>query len=180
MHRVALIIGLAFGGVSFAPTAEAGPSVTLGPTPTLGGGVFTTGGGISVAVEAHQINGAPHLCGVWARSKYLSGYVTQEVRDVLYSGVVQAGDDIVLRDFRVFRQVPAAESYAGTEANCVPVSRHVSAFSIRIPNQNLSTDRGPDGPDDVRFKRSRLVNPAYSNGSIQQWIATQFGGNGAN
>ncbi|WP_371224498.1 hypothetical protein [Roseovarius sp. 2305UL8-3] len=180
MRRTALVLGLALGGLSFAPVAEAGPNVTLGANPTLGGGVFTTGGGISVALEARKINGAPHLCGVWARSKHLSGYVTHQVRDVLNSGVVLSGNDILLRDFRVFRQVPVAESYGGAEANCVPVPRQVSDLTIHIPNQNLSNDHGPGGPDDVRFKRSGLVNPAYSNGSIQQWIASQFDGSGAN
>ncbi len=87
MHRVALIIGLALVWVSFAPAAQADQSVTLGATPTLGGGIFTTGGGISVAVEAHQINGVPHLCGVWARSTYLSAYVTHKVAIFCPAGV---------------------------------------------------------------------------------------------
>ncbi len=179
MRRIALLLGLALGGLGAASHALAGPSVTLGSNPTMGGGIFTTGGGISVAVEAHQINGAPHLCGVWVRSTYLSGYVTDKVRDVLSSGVVQSGDDILLRDFRQFPQVDVAESYGGAQANCVPVARMTGDFKVRIPNRSLVNDRGNHSRVRVSFKQSRKVNPAYSNGSIQQWIMTQLGGSNA-
>ncbi len=80
----------------------------------------------------------------------------------------------------MFQQVDAAESYSGTQASCVPVSRAAESFTVRIPNRSLVNDRGNNASIRVGFKQSRKVNPAYSNGSIQQWIITQIDGSGAN
>ncbi len=153
------------------PPGSAGSGVPLGQNPILGGGVFTTGGGITIALEPREINGAPHLCGVWARSEFLSAYIVGKVSFVLAQGVVQVGKDIVLRDFRVFPQVAVASSYAGAEGSCVAIAFPVEDMAVRFPKLPLVRDRGGEGVFvRVDFTQTDKENPAFTNGSLQKLI----------
>jgi len=159
-----------FSGLALTGAGQAAPEVTLGSGATLGGGIFSTGGGLTVVVEPHVIGGQPHLCGVWARSEVLSGYVTGKLRRVLATGVVQSEQVTLLRDFRVFRQVEAMDDYTGASANCVPVEQQPGALRVHIPNAVLERDRGEGGFVRVDFRQSAKANPAFTHGSIQQWV----------
>ena len=151
--------------------AWAGSDVALGKNPILGGGIFTTGGGITIAMESRQIEGVPHLCGVWAKSEFLSAYVVGKVSFVLTQGVVQVGKEIVLRDFRVFSEVVVAPSYEGAQGKCVPIAYPAEGMIVRFPKLPLVRDRGDEGGFvRVDFTQTDKVNPAFTHGSLQKLI----------
>ena len=162
--------GIAGGmiGALWAGIALAGGATTLGDRPVLGGGEFTTGGGLTVAVEARSIAGQPHLCGVWAQSRHLSAYVDDRVRDVLEKGVVLSGGKRVFRDFRVFPEVAAAQSYAGAGARCVPVAGLGPDMAVHFPNHIVVNDPGRRSSIQVRFKPTGLSNPAQNSKTLIQ------------
>ena len=54
-----------------ACTNYVGPQslASLGETPALGGGSFSSGGGVTIAADIREKNGQTLLCGVWAQSR---------------------------------------------------------------------------------------------------------------
>ncbi|MDO5758203.1 MAG: hypothetical protein Q4P24_11955 [Rhodobacterales bacterium] len=98
-------------------------SATLGPDPALGGGTFTSPGGITVAVDARDIGGRTGICGVWAESTNQSVMTRNSGPKILTAGGVALGGETVAQGLRFLRQVEPATSYAGLEANCITTDR---------------------------------------------------------
>lgn len=162
-------------------TGHAGTSVSLGPGAVLTGGEYTTGGGLTVAMEAREIGGKLGLCGVWSESTSMSVYTRNAASRVLAKGAATLNDEVVARDFRFLNRVRPAPSYAGAPANCIVIDRAWQAqdtqavLQLRIPRQKIfltSSDRNT-GPR-VFFKRSDSTNPALKQGSFLPPSVTSF------
>ena len=154
-----------------APAAE---PVRLGPDPVLGGGEYSTGGGITVAVELRNWAGQTGLCGVWAESERLTAYVRRKGNRVLAKGSIALNGRMLTHDLGFLNQVAPADSYAGAEAGCVRLDRPWRAadrsarLDVRLPRQELVFGRNgrKSGGLRIRFGPSEHPNPALTAGSI--------------
>lgn len=158
--------------LTLGTAAQAGP--TLGDRPALTGGEYTTGGGLTVAMEARPINGTLGLCGVWAQSTSMSVYTRKAASRVLAKGVATLNGQVIARDFGFLNRVRPADSYAGAPAGCVLLNRAWQAsdgagqLQLRIPRQRIfltAESRRKNGPQ-VFFTRSDRANPALAKGSL--------------
>lgn len=161
------------------PAASAPDTVPLTGDITLGGGGFSTGGGITVAVEPRRaIDGQLALCGVWAESERLTAYVRPHVRDLLAPATLAVDGQVVLHDLRVFNQVPAAQSYVGAAASCVGTGlayRDGVQVEIRIPRRAVVRERDSDGTvAEIWFMPATGENLAMTSGSILPAAWTRF------
>lgn len=154
-------------------TSHAAPSVPLGQGAVLTGGDYTTGGGLTVAMEQREIGGRLGLCGVWAESTSMSVYTRKAASRVLAKGKATLNGQVVATDFRFLNQVRPSSSYAGAPATCILTDRAWQArdaqavLQLRIPRQKIfltSSDRNT-GPR-VFFVRSDSANPALKKGSL--------------
>jgi hypothetical protein len=169
---ILLITSLVFGLWAAASSADTG--ARLGPNPTLGGGMYSTGGGLTVAMETRQINGKLGLCGVWAQSDRLSVYARTAARRVLSKGSVALNGKVITHNFNFLHRVSAAPSYEGAPAGCVVLNRQwraedaTGALEIRIPHQrlHLSANYKRGASPRVYFTRADTSNPALSQGSL--------------
>ncbi|WP_324753872.1 hypothetical protein [Roseovarius sp. Pro17] len=148
MNATAKTILAAIGLIGLAacsPNMPAGQA-TLGPTPTLGGGTFTSPGGISVAVDARNIGGRTGICGVWAESINQSVMTRNSAPKILDSGGVTMAGEAVAQGLKFLRQVKPATSYAGMQANCITTERAWRAgdearpLKVHFPRQIVFND----------------------------------------
>jgi hypothetical protein len=144
---------LAAGCDTLAPQALA----PLGPDPVLSGGTYSSGGGITVAVDLREANGRTLVCGVWAQSRRQSVLTNGVEPRLLGSGSVVLGREVLLRGLLFMREVPPMADYAGQEAGCVLSARPWVAGDegrrpeIRIPRQNVYVDADEGGTVIVTF-----------------------------
>ncbi len=108
-----------------ACTTANDPSIVsrLGDTPFLSGGTYTTGGGITLAVDIRENNGRTLLCGVWAQSSSQSILTKAHSRDVVARGTAKVEDTVLARDLAFLREVAPAADYGGSDANCILTDR---------------------------------------------------------
>ena len=170
----ALAAFVAPGSVMAAPD-----TVPLTEKITLGGGDFSTGGGITVAVEPRRaIDGQLALCGVWAQSERLTAYVRPHVRDLLAPGSLAVDGQVVLHDLRVFNEVAPSESYVGAPATCLGTGlpyRDAARVEIRIPRRAVVRERDSDGIGaEIWFMPATGKNLALTSGSILPARWTRF------
>ena len=158
--------------LSLAPVAQAATStVPLGTSPTLGGGEYSSGGGITVAVEPRRTSdGRLALCGVWAQSDRLSAYVRQSGKSVLTRGSLAVNGRVVQQGLGFLNRVAPNKSYARADATCVGTSlpwRSAVVVDIRIPRHVVVQDRNGSGAGiEIRFGPSEVGNPALLSGSV--------------
>ncbi|MDD9726317.1 hypothetical protein PVV74_12680 [Roseovarius sp. SK2] len=170
----------ALAAFSVSGSAMAAPdTVPLTDDITLGGGDFSTGGGITVAVEPRRaIDGQLALCGVWAQSERLTAYVRPHVRDLLAPGSLAVDGQVVLHDLRVFNEVAPAESYVGASATCMGTGqpyRDGVRVEIRIPRRAVVRERDSDGIGaEIWFMPANGENLALTSGSILPARWTRF------
>ncbi len=137
------------GLAACSPNMPAG-SATLGPDPALGGGTFTSPGGITVAVDARNIGGRTGICGVWAESVNQSVMTRNSGPKILDSGGVTLGGEGVAQGLGFLRKVESATSYAGLEANCITTDRawrpgdDARALKIHLPRQIVRNELDGD------------------------------------
>jgi len=121
--------------------AEQAAVMALGPTPVLDGGIYSSGGGITVAAQVNEIDGMTGLCGVWAESKRQAVFTKGLARKVMHTGSAYLDGTILHRDLAFMAKVDPMTSYAGQGANCVKTQRPWSAadagkpVKLRIPKQ---------------------------------------------
>jgi len=134
---------------------------SLGSDAVLDGGSYSTGGGITVAAEARNINGMTALCGVWAVSEQQSALSRNKGRFVVETGAASLGREVIHRGFGFMKKVPRADDYTGQPANCVVTARPwqpgdaSKTLSLQFPP--LVVHREKDGLDPgpvVRFKQT--------------------------
>ncbi len=164
--------------------AVAGNTIKLGPNPTLSGGEYSTGGGITVAMEMRQIGGQAHVCGVWAQSERLTAYVRGKGREVLARGKVEMNGRTLTHDLGFLRNVAPAESYGGATAGCTGLGRAWQPGDAggqpkaRIPRLQVVFDRDGRraGGIEINFRQTGTINPAMTSGSILPSTWTTFTG----
>ena len=132
--------------VAACSTPEADFVARLGTTPTLDGGTYSTGGGLTVAADVREKDGNTLVCGAWAQSRQQSVLSQRGDRRVLPTGVVYLGDERVMQNFLFMREVSPSANYSGEEANCRLIDRPWQVadasreLSIRIPRQVIDAD----------------------------------------
>lgn len=142
-HVMPFLSLLALAGC--AVVAPAG-TATLGPEPATAGGTFNSAGGISVALEAVNLNGKTGVCGVWAESDNQSVLTKGRAGLVVDSGVVVFDGAALVHGLRFLRKVEPAPSYAGQTGNCIVTERPWGAqdagrkSQIVIPRQVVYRD----------------------------------------
>ena len=139
-------IAAAVLGACVAPTLGR-YSAPLGPDPALGGGTYTSGGGVTVAADVREHDGKTLVCGVWAQSRQQSALTHGVARDkVLGSGAVYLGDEAVARSLSFMHEVPPMADYAGQQAGCELTGRAWHAgdatrpVAVRIPGRTVVVD----------------------------------------
>ncbi|WP_299844723.1 hypothetical protein [uncultured Roseovarius sp.] len=95
----------------------------LSSTPSVGGGTYTSGGGLSVAADVREAGGLTQVCGVWAMSREQSALTKLAEHQVLGTGSIYMGRERILGNFLYMRRVDPAADYAGQEANCTVTKR---------------------------------------------------------
>jgi hypothetical protein len=131
--------------------AEPAGNIRLGPDPVLSGGSYSSGGGLTLAVEAREQAGHTLVCGVWAQSRQQAVMTRGVAPKVLGTGSVYMGDEAAVRGLTFMREVPPAADYGGLEAPCVLSERRwqpgdeTRRAVIRIPRQIVVEDRDVDG-----------------------------------
>lgn len=181
MRPFRLIVPLALALTCTA--AAAGSTVRLGPAPVLGGGEYSTGGGVTVAVEMRNWAGKTGLCGVWAESERLTAYVRHKGNVVLRKGSIALGGEVLTHNLDFLEQVAPSQSYAGAPAGCVRLQRDWRAsdanrrLEVRIPRQELHFDRNgtKGGGLRVTFRDTGHANPALTSGSLLPKKWTSYG-----
>lgn len=179
MSKIAILSAVFF---AIGSAALAGPSVTLGENAARTGGDYSTGGGLSVAMEPRQIGGKLGLCGVWAQSNAMSIYTRNAAPRVLAKGVATLNGQVIARDFGFLNRVRPAPSYTGAPAGCVVLNQtwqpqFASArLDLRIPRQRISlaSDSRRRNGQQVFFTRSDSANPALNKGSFLPSSITRY------
>lgn len=160
-----------------APVAAG--EVTLGPDPVLGGGSYSTGGGLTVAVAPRETrDGRLAICGVWAESTRLTAYLTGQAPRILGTGNIAVNGRTVLRNLQFLRHTAPARDYTGAQAGCAVTDRRFTGrerVEIRIPRQVvLRENSGESGGRTIRFGPAESRNPALGAGSILPESWTSF------
>lgn len=143
-------------------TISFGPEIVakLGDAPTVTGGTFTTGGGVTVAADIREKDGRVLLCGVWAQSDQQSILTKGRARDVVTRGWVYLGDVPLAREIAFMREVPPAADYAGSEASCRltdqpwPGTGAMTQLRLRIPNHLVHRELDDVGGGQFVYFRS--------------------------
>ncbi|MEO3415463.1 hypothetical protein AAFO92_12475 [Roseovarius sp. CAU 1744] len=118
----------------------------LGENPVVSGGTYTSGGGLTVAVDLREFDGKMLVCGVWALSRQQSALTKLAEHQVLGSGSVHLGRERLLSNLLYMRRVDPAPSYGGQEANCAATGRAWRAGyaalrpEIHIPEQIVANE----------------------------------------
>lgn len=130
----------------------------LGATPALGGGTYTSGGGITVAADLRNQQGRTMVCGVWAQSRQQSILTKHVERKVLGTAAVALGNETLARGLVFMPEVSPRADYAGAEAGCVITERPWRAGDeartpeIRIPMQVVADQSDENGTMIIEFK----------------------------
>lgn len=124
------------------PTATA----KLGPSPALGGGTYSSGGGITVAADVQDYEGRTLVCGVWAQSRQQSILTKLVEPRLLGSGAVFLDRETLVRGILFMREVSPSADYSGMNANCVVTDRpwrpadEAKQVTVRIPRQVVADE----------------------------------------
>lgn len=155
-HMLILSAGLLAACATITDTATA----RLGPDPVVSGGTYSSGGGISVAVDLREFQGKTMMCGVWAQSRQQSVLTKGVEPRLLGSGSVYLDDTVLVRGLLFMPEVAPAADYAGSEARCVVTERAWQVGDatrrpqIHIPQQVVYTEGGELGNFTVIFHQT--------------------------
>ena len=153
-----LLSGVVLAACSVAPEQQV--VARLGAAPVLSGGSYSTGGGITVAVDVRERQGKTMVCGVWAQSDQQSILTKHKAKGVLDTGAVGLGGETLVRGLRFMQEVPPMADYGGQEAGCAALARPwqpgdaARRVDIRLPRQVVEVEIDEDGGFTVTFKPS--------------------------
>ena len=157
--RLALAVTLCGFVAACSGTIKDAGEAQLSASPVLGGGSYSSGGGITVAVDVtRNADGLTQVCGAWAQSAQQSVLTKGKAKRVLGTGSVYLGDTALVRGLNFMNEVAPASSYAGVTANCVRTWQAWLAedgnkpVTIRIPQQEVYRDADDEGVVIVSFK----------------------------
>jgi len=119
----------------------------IGPGYAVGGGEWSSGGGITAVARVFGEDGQTIVCGAWMTDKQsaLSAYYNE---DVMQGAAVFAGDTRVIRNLIFMPRVPYQENLTGTPAGCtvsdVPWSPALAQVPtrLRFPRMTFSGGSG--------------------------------------
>src|SRR6056297_154033 len=157
MRTFTIASGVLALGLAACTTVQPAGMTTLGPNPVLGGGTYSSGGGLTLAVESREQAGRTLVCGVWAQSRQQAVMTRGVARKVLGTGSVYVGGEAAVRGLTYMREVAPAADYSGLEAPCVLSERpwqpgdETRRPVIRIPRQIVFEDRDTDGGPGAGF-----------------------------
>lgn len=146
--------------VASCTTTPAGQRATtkLSDAPLVSGGIYTSGGGITVAADVRESNGSTLVCGVWAESRAQSVLTKNKSSRVVSSGSIFLGEERIAQNLLFMNKVEPSASYAGQEAGCLLLDRPWTAADaqrrvlIRMPRQIVYKDGSEFGRFVVIFK----------------------------
>ena len=116
MSRLSLIAVLALLGA--CTRYEPAGFETIGPGYSVGGGMWNTGGGITVVARAFERNGATVVCGAWTTDRQ-SAMTYAYNSDVIQTASVYLAGERLVQNLSFMAQVPYAENISGRQARCV-------------------------------------------------------------
>ena len=163
MKALSVVLVSAFFLASCTGTRAPDLSQTLGNRLAIGGGSYSSGGGLTVAASLSDLNGMTAVCGIWAQSQNQSILTKHRAKQVLTRGVVTVGGEVIARDLTFMREVAPTGEYAGELAHCRVTERPWSGtdasgdFAVHIPRQVVHLELNdvgvgfavwfrPDGP----------------------------------
>ncbi len=115
MFLVRCAVGLALVGCTTATPVGTDP---IDPRYSIGGGQWSSGGGITIAARAFEWNGVTVICGAWTKDR--QSVLTIQLNDnVMAAGSVFLDGDRAVQNLSFMRRVPYSENIAGEQANCV-------------------------------------------------------------
>lgn len=159
MHRwvTRVFLGIAAGAALAGcntETVRGGASsgaVTLGPSPVMSGGTYSSGGGITVATELRNLNGLTAICGAWSESDRQSELTRNSAGPILQTATVRIGGKRVHQNLTSLRKVSPLANYGGNAADCIVTRRAWMAtdtalgHTVVIPPQVAYQDRSGGG-----------------------------------
>lgn len=98
-------------------------SAVLGTSPALGGGEFSSGGGVTIAADIREKDGRTLLCGAWVQSREQSVLTKGRARDVLTRGSVALDGTQIAREISFMREVAPTADFSGAAAHCRLIDR---------------------------------------------------------
>ena len=174
MRKTLSLIGLSAVLAACTP-AQQSALMQLGPNPTLDGGSYSTGGGLTVAAQIVQISGMTGLCGVWSESKRQAVFTKGAAGRVMHSGSAYLDGEVLHRDLAFMRKVAPMTSYAGQSAKCIQTQRPWSAsdagkqLSLRIPRQEVHREHEDGGGASI-VAIFRQTGPGAHNPSLKSLL----------
>jgi len=156
------ILSLLGATIALAACTVADPTVVtrLGANPVVSGGTYSSGGGVSIAVDVRENDGKTMLCGVWAQSRAQSVLTKRVEPKLLGSASVSFGDSVLARGLLFMPEVDPAPDYAGREARCLVTERAWQAGDesrrpqIHIPAQVVHVESDEMGGFAVTFRQT--------------------------
>ena len=148
--------GLALAGCATFISVGTDP---IDPRYSIGGGQWSSGGGITVVARAFERNGVTVICGAWAMDSQ-SGPTRDYNDDVLEAGSVFLDGDRAVQNLSFMRLVPYSDNIAGEQANCVATGLSwkadytTSPARVRLPRmvfEGLDAEMG----EFVKFRETR-------------------------
>lgn len=154
-HAVFIILGTALAGCAIGPDGVA----PLGPDHVISGGSYSTGGGLTVAMDLREYQGQTLVCGVWAQSDRQFAKTRDKARNVMGSGSVAVGGRTILRGLGFMNEVSPMADYTGQEAGCRLIDRPwqpgaTERAEIRLPQQPVHVEKDEAGSFEVRFRQT--------------------------
>lgn len=150
MRHLALLSLITLTGVSACDVVPKGTVTTLGSSPALSGGSYTSGGGLTVATEVRNSRGLTAVCGAWAQSRQQSVLTKHIETHLLQTGSVFLGNERVISGLAFMNEVAPADDYSGSDAVCVRTDRSWASGDeskpvvARIPGQVVVRDPGDE------------------------------------
>lgn len=172
MARTGLSLIALIAALAACTPAKQAAVMSLGPSPVLDGGTFSTGGGIDVAAQIMPIEGMTGLCGVWAESRRQAIFTKGTARKVMHTGSAYVDGTVLHRDLAFMRKVEPVGSYAGQAAHCVKTQRPWSAadqgkrVQIELPRQVVHREIEDDGGASLIITFTQ-TGPGTSNPSLK-------------
>ncbi len=137
------------------------PSVGTDPIDSrysVGGGEWSSGGGITIVARAFERNGVTVICGAWTTDRQ-SALSTLWNDAVLEAGSIFLDGDRAVTNLSFMRLVRYSDNIAGEQANCVasgrPWKADYAAAPARVRIPRMAFGRGGRRANRVVFRETQ-------------------------
>ncbi len=169
MRAIAVVCLLILASCAERP-APAGTD-TIGPGYAVGGGEWSSGGGITAVANVVERDGRAAVCGVWMTDQQ-SALSSNYNEDVIYTGAVYAGPTHLISNLAFMPRLAWRERLTGQAANCVltgvPWSNDLGARRVHLRFPRLTfgdrsgigrTSIGPFSGSTTTFREGPRPDP---------------------